>query len=383
MAAAIGLDGFQKWFKTDKVTIDNWLFRLHHQVSFAILMVGLIFIFIENHLNGKSITCRGDDDYSNKFCWIHGTGHVAKSLQMKGVTNCMTNQEGTDDNEHKTTITYYLWLPFLLVGLLGLSKLSRTVWKSLEGGLIATLIRSNDGEKIGKEFLEKCNKRNKIKYRVYHIKYFLCEVLNVVAVLVSFWISDMLFNGKFWAYGGDVIDFMQMDPVTVEEQQIPDPKCTLFPTEVSCQVKTGSIVGAADEKNLLCILSNNIFNQHYFFAIYLWWSFLLNISGICLVFRVARIVIPDFSKRVFQFKHGNLSVVNNITGFSGADFFVLDRIAENLELEELEGVLDYIQESRGRSNQMGLVSLAGIEIGKDNRDMENLVTDNDTYKVID
>ena len=90
--------------------------------------------------------------------------------------------------------------------------------------------------------------------------------------------------------------------------------------------------------------------------------------------------MPDFSKRVFQLKHGNLNIVNSISGFSGADFFVLDRIAENLELEELEGVLEYIQETSGRSNQMGLVSLAGIEIGKD-RDTENLVTNNDTLKM--
>jgi len=368
MAAAIGMDGFQKWFKTDKVTIDNWLFRLHHQVSFAILMVGLIFIFIENHLNGNSITCLKGDDYSNKFCWIHGTGHVAKNLQVAGVTKCMTNQEGSD--EHKTTITYYLWLPFLLVALIGLSKMSRTVWKSLEGNLIATLIRSNDGEKIGKEFMEKCNKRNKIKYRVYHIKFFLCEILNVVAVIASFTICDELFDGKFWNYGSDTFNYMQEPQETIDDHKLIDPKCNLFPTEVSCQVKFGALTGGTDKDNLLCILSNNIFNQYYFLVIHMWWVFLLSVSVIFLVFRVARIVIPDFSKRVFQFKHGNCQIVtdivNNINGFSGADFFVLDRIAENLELEELEGVLVSIQESRSRDKNV-------IEMVKGGDDTENLV----------
>jgi len=59
-------------------------------------------------------------------------------------------------------------------------------------------------------------------------------------------------------------------------------------------------------------------------------------------------------------------IVNNINGFSGADFFVLDRIAENLELEELEGVLVSIQESRSRDKNV-------IEMVKGGDDTENLV----------
>jgi len=386
MASAIGLDGFQKWFKTDKVTIDNWLFRLHHQFSFAILFVGLIFIFVENHMNGKAITCKNDDDYSNKFCWIHGTGHVAQQLQGK-VTTCIPDQtvytgckngklqDGNICSETEPTITYYLWLPFLLVCLMGLAKLSRTLWKSLEGGLLESIVKSQDKEKVGREFLKKSKERNQIKYRAFHIKFFFCELLNVAAVLVSMSICDNLFNGRFWSYGTEVFDYMKMDPETIDTHKIPDPKCNIFPTEVSCQVATGSLTGNTDEKNLLCILSNNIFNQHYFFLVWIWWVVLLAISGIALVFRVARIAIPGFSTRVFRFRHGNLNVVNTIRGLSGADFFILDRIAENLDLVDLEELLKYIadQLDRDSGNHMGLVSLE--EKGKD-KDTENLFVDN-------
>jgi len=372
MAGAIGLDGFQKWFKTDQVTIDNKLFRLHHQVSFAILFVGLIFIFVENHLNGSAITCKDDDVYANKFCWIHGTGHVAENLRNK-VTQCIPNQKINTGSKDDPTITYYLWLPFLLVCLMGLAKLSRTVWKSVEGGLIESIIKSQDKEKIGREFINKSREKNQVKFRSFHIKFFFCEILNIAAVLISMWICDQLFNGKFWSYGNNVFEYMKLSPDLQDTYEIPDPKCDLFPTEVSCTVKVGAIVGGTDVKNFICILANNIFNQHYFFLVWIWWVALLIISGICLVFRVARIVLPAFSMKIFRFRYGNLGVVSSIRGLSGADFFVLDRMAENLDMVNLEELLKYIVDQMNRdkdisgydeesSNHMGLVSLGEKEI---------------------
>ena len=62
-----GLD-LKKLFKKDEVYHDNFLFKLHHQVNFFVILVGVLFIFGENYLNGKAIVCRGGDDYSNQYC---------------------------------------------------------------------------------------------------------------------------------------------------------------------------------------------------------------------------------------------------------------------------------------------------------------------------
>ena len=89
-----------KWFKGDDLIIDNALFKLHHQVhsqtrvkvnqnlpvlsqyndaklfssvlltistfqaSTFIIMFGLLFIFLENHLDGRAIVCQGGDQYA-------------------------------------------------------------------------------------------------------------------------------------------------------------------------------------------------------------------------------------------------------------------------------------------------------------------------------
>ena len=47
-----------KWFRGDQTEIDGPLFKLHYQVSTFIIMVGFIFVFVENHLDVKAIICQ-------------------------------------------------------------------------------------------------------------------------------------------------------------------------------------------------------------------------------------------------------------------------------------------------------------------------------------
>ena len=53
-----------KWFTGDDLVIDNAFFKLHHQASTFIIMFGLLFIFLENHLDGRAIVCQGGDQYA-------------------------------------------------------------------------------------------------------------------------------------------------------------------------------------------------------------------------------------------------------------------------------------------------------------------------------
>ena len=81
--------------------------------------------------------------------------------------------------------------------------------------------------------------------------------------------------------------------------KVHDPMCELFPTEVACYIKVGATTGGIDRSNYLCILSNNLFNQKYFLILWLWWVLLICVSVLGLVYRLARITIPDFSRSDF------------------------------------------------------------------------------------
>merc|ERR1712165_444129 len=336
MAGLPVVGSLQKWFtKKDNVVIDNLLFRVHHQLSFFVLMVGLTFIFVENYFDGKAIQCKGADDFMTKHRWLHGTGRF-KSEDFSA-SQCSAFQ---DDEDVK--FTYYLWLPYLLLACLGLAKMSRTVWKNIEGGFMASLVKDKDEapEKVGRSFLE--NHKNS-DFLLYHLKYTFCEMLNIVAVIASFYLCNRFLHKKFESYGSDIIHYKNQDINTIRNAEINDPQCALFPTVVSCDVKLIGISGVADQDNYACLLANNVFNQHYFLLLWFYWIVLIAISGLLLVFRLATIAIPAFSKMKFRARFGSTKQEKEL---SSGQYFALEMMARNMDMDTMKQVLEVIEEER-------------------------------------
>merc|ERR1719431_786287 len=343
----------KKLFKTDKVHHDNILFKLHHQVNFIVILFGVVFIFGENYLNGKAITCMGGDKYANQYCWLHGTGHLHKWVAEDVTGQCsMDQEEVTKENDRETH--YYLWLPFLLAVCMGLVKLPRVVWKNIcEREIMSSLVNSGTAEKITARF-KKLQTRSVTVW--YHVCFAACELLNIVMVLICFHIMNILLNGKFWSYGINVSNYynsLSNEQLTANpDLKQPNPMCNLFPTEVACKYCTGSIGGGCnDVSSIICILSNNLFNQYYFLILWFWWVVLLFISMFGLLYRVAQMTVPAFSKLVFQsyltpygieYKSSDLS-------FKTGDYFLLGRLSINVKgstMEELVNELMYKHETK-------------------------------------
>jgi len=331
------VDNFQSWFKKkDERRIDNYLFRLHHQVSFAIILFGVLFTFGLNYLDGTSITCsEGTPSIAVKSCWIHGGGHVSEALAKQGVSKCIA----TEPTEEGST-AYYVWVPFILVACMGLAKLPRTIWKILEGGLMENLLDSKS-EKIVENLLRQKHRKSffgRHKFFFYHWAYAFCEVLNILCVFASMAILDALFKAKFWNYGSDVYSHaMYSDPENNDgADSYPNAKCNLFPTEISCHFKKGGIAGPADVTNHLCILSNNLFNQYYFAILWFWWVFLLIISCFAVVYRISRLFVPAFNEWVVQ-----VLVNKDVDGtnLNSWELFMLGRISHNVSSTTMKEML--------------------------------------------
>ena len=71
--------------------------------------------------------------------------------------------------------------------------------------------------------------------------------------------------------------------------------------QVSCSIQIGASTGGVDKSNFLCILGNNLFNQKYFLILWVWWVFLLVMAVLGLIYRVTRILVPDFSRYLLVF----------------------------------------------------------------------------------
>jgi len=327
-----------KWFKGDDLVIDNALFKLHHQASTFIIMFGLLFIFLENHLDGRAIVCQGGDQYARSYCWIHGTAYIREHLQGKA-TGCFVDQSRIESEEDAPVTAYYLWLPFLLTFCFGFAKFPRSIWRNfLENNLVRNLLGTGaEPAVITQNFLD-----FRPRYAKYHFYFGFCEFLNMVMVILSLFITDALLLNKFWGYGQDVLHYMwSVKHVGPEGQYLThDPMCELFPTEVACYIRIGATTGAIDRTNYLCILSNNLFNQKYFLVLWLWWFALIGVSVLGLIYRFARIMIPDLSRSILMRKVRAWRLDN--LELSGADCFVLDMLADNLPHTVMDQLLGEI-----------------------------------------
>merc|ERR1712130_361834 len=113
--------------------------------------------------------------------------------------------------------------------------------------------------------------------------------------------------------------------------------CHVFPTEVSCTVKTGGIGGNANADNILCLLPNNVFYQYYFLILWWWWVVLIFIACLGLVYRLVQILLPQFGRVRLAGMFASLGVLPESMdkvakmNLSTWETFLLIRLVRNLK----------------------------------------------------
>lgn len=405
-----------KWFKGDGLNIDSPLFKLHHHVSTLVLVIGFIYISVENHLD-ESILCQSPpsiSQYAKSYCWIHGTAYLRQHLQGKA-TGCFVDQSKISSEEDAPVTAYYLWLPYLLTFCLLFAKFPHSMWKRFfENGLLQNILGGGQGHRGGgggnnmshwggggnnqsqwgndmtmmavsawqsnthgggggggggggkgknkNQRNQGGNQNNKaatiaqnfidfrLRYNKYHKKFVFFESLNIPMIVLSFYLTHWLLNYQFMDYGIEVAEYIgSVKRVGPRGEQLThNPMCELFPTEVACTFRVGASTGGIDRSNFLCILGNNLFNQKYFFILWLWWAFLILLSIAGVIYRLATMSIPSFAKsRMARKVHGGY--LRDIR-LSSAECFVLGMVLDNMSsrlmgpnvqdqmLEELESL---------------------------------------------
>ena len=341
------LSAIRSIFKSDSVIHDNKLFKLHHQVNYFFVFLGIVFIFGQNYL-GSPIKCyREDDGYVLQYCWYHGSGHLPEGLS-KSVSGCIADQttflsSAQNDQRDQRHTRYYIWLPFVLGICLAIIKTPRFFWKNMcERGLMESIV-ANTPEKMAIRIMKLKGQRS----FMYFLSFLFCEILNIISVILCTIILDSLLGGNFWEYGSKVHEFYSTPALDRESLEKTNPMCNVFPTEVSCFTNAVGINGQLEPKNHLCMLSNNMFNQYYFLILWIWWLFLFSLSIVCLIFRLLQFMVPAFSAAVFR---SHLSQYNlqfwasdlEYLKLKQWDYFLLIHILNNLKKGSC--VTDLLQE---------------------------------------
>merc|ERR1712038_790419 len=181
------LHELKKIFRADKVNGDNVVFRLHHQVNFFVVLLGITFIFGENYLNGKAIICQNGNAYINQ------------------VSGCIADQNVFTKSGDKRHTSYYLWLPFILGICLAIIKTPRFFWKHFcERGLMESMVQlDSDSEKLNSKFRKIRGRRS----LMYFISFAFCEILNILSVVACMASLNALLDGQYMTYGHAVQEF--------------------------------------------------------------------------------------------------------------------------------------------------------------------------------
>jgi len=339
-------------FRGDTVLHDNFLFKLHHQVNFAVILFGVAFIFGMNYLNGNAIECKGGGDFDKQYCWLHGAGHIESKLHPTQIKCKADQNEMTEDKKNDERHShYYLWVPFVLTLCLAVIKAPRVLWKeACERGIIASAVGlggpDDKAEKIAERFRKLRRKSHKFQWG-----FFFCELLNIVSVIICFAMLNTLLGGNFMKYGSDFAAYSNS-----ESTEKVNPLCNVFPSVVSCTVLTGGATGNPDQASILCLLSNNLFNQYYFLIIWYWWVSLLTVSALGLVYRLAGLFSQDVSKWVFVCKmepYGLDLKAGRLVELSSADYFLLGRICQNLKGSQIGQVLEEVKKQLSKTEPAG------------------------------
>ncbi len=129
-------------------------------------------------------------------------------------------------------------------------------------------------------------------HKIWAMKFFFCECLNWVNVLLQIFLTDKFLGGEFSKYGTEVLNFPYENP----EDRV-DPMSRVFPRMTKCIFYKYGGSGTIQRIDALCVLSMNILNEKIYIFLFFWFILLAIVTGINLVVRIVQLAMPDIRER--------------------------------------------------------------------------------------
>eukprot|EP00095_Tigriopus_kingsejongensis_P001485 snap_masked-scaffold124_size330879-processed-gene-1.6 protein:Tk01485 transcript:snap_masked-scaffold124_size330879-processed-gene-1.6-mRNA-1 annotation:"innexin inx2" len=301
------VEDITKYFVFEDTDIDNWHFKLHSKGCVILFFAGSM-VGVMSQYFGEPIQCdfKGvDGETAKDFCWIHGSSYIPPQYQPH--MQCIADMEGVTTKEEAPDTSYYQWVTFMQLFQAGLFMVPIRIWKSFEGGLIASFgtegksvvmlteeAKYDDGvvmevvvEKFVKYFRTLLHHNQK-----YFILFLICELLNFFLLFFNIWATNMFLQGRFITYGWEVIQWYSLSKP--ERKIFTSPFCATFPKVVSCDVPTVGAGGQEQWHNGLCILSQNIINEKMYLMLWFYLVFCVMATTLFLFYRICTLFFEPF-----------------------------------------------------------------------------------------
>ena len=261
--------------KTGKEVIDNQIFRLHYQLTFAILLTGSAAITL-THFVVDPIQCNFEGvpaKFADTFCWTHSTFTNPGNFSLVGVEPMPT------DDIVVVHHNYYQWVSFALFAQAVAFYIPRYIWKLLAGGKVRMLLQDLPSMAFIKDPKKQTQIWNAVKYLRTHRKTFLslqmkyigCQVLNLANTVGQIFFINTFLGGQFLTYGVDIFRVSE------------DPMSVVFPKMAKCTFNNFAHSGTIEIKDGLCVLPLNSLNEKIYIFLWFWLIALAAVTavGLC------------------------------------------------------------------------------------------------------
>lgn len=362
--------------------IDYPIFRLHYHGTVALLF-GFCLILSAKVLFGDPIDCSsrnsGDNNFYDNLCYSMGTftryqiasneikansshrDECLKDVPLRSVKRALEGCNLTFNpkkkyfasgmiilTENKEKLVrdevfwhhYYNYMSIVLFLMGALFYIPHYMWKNWESGIVSSVckqiheakLKSSDFHEIN-QYLKSCFAINRHGSLVY--KYFVCEILLLINLLLQVTALDMILNNQFSTYGTDFLYYMFKDSniygISGDDiDNINSPLDFVFPKLTACTIRLSSQGGISpDVKQFVCAVPMNILHDKFFLILWFWFVFLGIVTAAQIFYDILYMLMPGFRNRLFKIKFGLYNSDDKWNSRGLPELFLLDLIGTN------------------------------------------------------
>ncbi|XP_019871484.1 innexin inx1 [Aethina tumida] len=334
------LGGLRTYLKYQDIVTDCAIFRLHNLFTTALLMACSLIITASQYV-GNPIQCIVSGvqvHVVNTFCWISSTftmpdayrRQVGMEVPHPGIDNDF------DDKNAQKYYTYYQWVCFVLFFQAVACYVPKFLWEIFENGRMRMLVMGlnigacHENEKNAKKeiLIDYLIQHNK-KHNLYALRYWACECLCLVNILVQLYVMNRFFDGEFLSYGWKVMHFSE----EAQDDRV-DPMVYIFPRVTKCIFHKYGPSGSIQKHDSLCILPLNIVNEKTYIFIWFWFMILATLLTILVAYRIVIILFPKLRPKILHAKNKSIpiEVCEALTRKVGlGDWWILLMLGTNMD----------------------------------------------------
>lgn len=133
------------------------------------------------------------------------------------------------------------------------------------------------------------------RHNMYAIRYWFCEGLCLVNIIVQLYFMNKFFDGEFLSYGLRVMHFSEQ----IQEDRV-DPMVYIFPRVTKCTFHKYGASGTIQKHDSLCILPLNIVNEKTYIFIWFWFIILATLLTMLVIYRAVILTCPSVRPRLLR-----------------------------------------------------------------------------------